>query len=74
MRDAETGGMLPNYPIKIDELTEDDIGRQVTFVHHHGTREFGILSSWNDRYVFCRFSSGSTAAACDPRQLCWSNP
>lgn len=74
MRDNETGGFMPNYPLTISELTDADKGRNVTFCHHHGTREHGVLSSWNDKYIFVRFGMGSTAAACDPKQLCWSNP
>lgn len=69
MRNRETGGMMPNDPIKIGALTESDKGRGVLFHHHHGATERGVLSSWNDRYVFCRFTAGSTAAACDPTQL-----
>lgn len=61
--------MMPDTPIRIEELTEADKGRGVLFHHHHGATEPGRLSSWNDHYVFCRFTSGSTAAACDPAQL-----
>ena len=55
--------------MEISKLTEADKGRGVIFSTHHGTKERGILSSWNDHYVFARFTSGSTAAACDPEQL-----
>ncbi len=60
--------------IKLEELTSDDVGREVIFWHSHGKPEPGILSSWNDKYIFCRFTTGSTAAACDPKQLRWSHP
>lgn len=72
MRNNETGGMMPEDPIRISDLTERDKGRGVLFHHHHGATERGVLSSWNDRWVFCRFSAGGeggTAMACDPRQL-----
>ena len=69
-----TQDYMPNHPLEISELKDSDIGRQVTFVHHHGEREFGVLSSWNNKWIFVRFGMGDTAAACDPQQLCWSNP
>lgn len=59
--------------MKIADLTNADKGREVIFHHHHGERDSGILSSWNEHYVFCRFTSGSTAAACDPEQLTFAN-
>ena len=78
MRNTETGGMMPDTPIRIDALTDADKGRGVIFHRQHGVTERGVLSSWNDRFVFCRFTfgsndrfvlcrftSGSTAAACD---------
>ncbi len=55
--------------IDISKLTKTDKERGVIFHHHHGTRERGVLSSWNEHYIFARFTSGSTAAACDPAQL-----
>lgn len=69
MINDKTGGMTPNDPIQLGELKEQDKGRGVIFLHHHGATERGVLSSWNDHYVFCRFGNGSTAAACDPKQL-----
>ena len=69
MRNNDTGGMMPAIPIVITSLTEADKGRGVLFHHNHGATERGVLSSWNDLYVFCRFGSGSAAAACDPKQL-----
>ena len=55
--------------IDLATLTETDKGRGVIFHHHHGATERGVLSSWNDYYIFARFHSGSTAAACDPAQV-----
>lgn len=60
--------------IDIDMLKDDDRGRTMIFHRHDGGTEVGALSSWNDKYVFCRFSSGSTAAACDPAQLTFAHP
>ncbi len=61
-------------PIRIADLTEADKGRKVLFHHHHGGTEEGVVSSWNDHWIFARFTLGSTAAACDPEQLSWSHP
>ena len=56
-------------PVEIAALTEADKGRGVIYTAHHGDRERGVLSSWSDKYVFVRFTTGCTAAACDPLQL-----
>jgi len=53
----------------IDELKPQDVGRNVTYTANHGEREHGVISSWNDKYVFVRYGMGSTAAATDPEQL-----
>lgn len=55
--------------MQISNLTEKDVGRSVTYHPKHGAPEHGILSSWNEKYVFVRYTQGSTAAACDPQQL-----
>ena len=55
--------------MNIKDLTESDKGRKVLFSTYHGDIEMGVLSSWNERYIFTRFTSGSTAAACNPEQL-----
>ena len=60
--------------IKLSDLKETDKGRGVIFHTNHGSLEYGIVSSWNDRYIFVRFTTGSTAAACDPEQLEFTNP
>lgn len=59
--------------IRIEDLTKWDKGRGVLFHTLHGTTERGVISSWNDQWVFCRFGEGSTAAACDPKQLTWEH-
>lgn len=55
--------------IDLEDLREEDKGRGVLFLTHHGVIERGVLSSWNEWYIFARFTNGSTAAACDPKQL-----
>jgi hypothetical protein len=55
--------------MKLTDLKETDVGRFVIYTAHHGEREEGVISSWNDTYIFVRYGRGSTAAATDPNQL-----
>lgn len=48
-----------------------DEGKWVTYIAGHGKRETGIISSWNDVYVFVRYDTGDTAAATLRDQLEW---
>lgn len=50
--------------IRLDRLTEADIGRLVIYRDGDRTHE-GRLTSWNNLYVFVRFS-GPTGEACLP--------
>jgi hypothetical protein len=52
--------------------TEADIGRKVIYHGHAGEREEGTITSFNDRYVFVRYGTGSTSAATLPDQLEWA--
>ena len=52
--------------IVLADLTDADKGRPVTFTYHHGEKERGVLSSWNDSFVFVRFNRGVTGEACNP--------
>lgn len=51
--------------IDLASLTNDDIGREVTFTYPHGEKQYGHLTSWNKHYVFVRFR-GPNGASCDP--------
>lgn len=55
--------------MKISDLKPTDVGRRAIYTAHHGDRQVGVISSWNERYVFVRYGMGSTAAATDPDQL-----
>lgn len=55
--------------LQLEDMRLSDVGRKVMFHAHHDARELGVISSWNDYYIFCRFDQGDTAAACDPDQL-----
>ncbi len=53
------------------ELTQEDIGRQVTFTYPHGERCYGVLSSFReDGAIFVRFN-GPTGERCDAERLSW---
>ena len=51
--------------------TENDIGRKVIYCGYAGEREDGIVTSFNDAFVFVRYGSGTTSAATKREQLEW---
>ncbi len=56
--------------VNLASLKQLDKGRAVVYTPHHGSdHEFGIIKSWNHSFVFVRFHSGDTAAACSAEQL-----
>ena len=61
-------GSWEAQPFTVADLTEADKGRTVIY-RDHGRAEAGTLSSWNEQRVWARFSTGDTAAACDPADL-----
>lgn len=72
VRDGRNGliGSWHIEPLAYDSLVPSDIGRTVIY-RDHGRAEAGTLSSFRDGRVWARFSRGDTAAACDPRDLCF---
>lgn len=56
-------------PLDVAVLTEADKGRTVIYRAPHCRIEAGTLSSWNERTVWARFSTGDTAASCNPDDL-----
>ena len=48
-----------------------DEHKYVTYIAHDGHREAGLISSWNEHYVFVRYSTGDTAAATERCDLHW---
>lgn len=54
--------------IDISKLTKEDIGRNVTYHREYCDKEYGVLSSWNDKYVFVRFR-GPNGEACSPEDV-----
>lgn len=59
--------------IEIKKLTEDDVGRKVTYHREHCRTEIGELSSWNEKFVFVRFK-GPTGEACEPGDVSFTLP
>jgi hypothetical protein len=54
------------------EPTSQDIGRVVWYRDRSGQKsERGVISSFNERFVFVRYTEGSTAAATDRLDLYW---
>jgi hypothetical protein len=51
-----------------NELTESDIGRKVEYHREYCHREYGVLSSWNEKFVFVRFK-GPTGESCQPEDV-----
>jgi hypothetical protein len=49
--------------------THDDIGRKVVYREI----EEGVITSFNDLYVFVRYGSSTTSAATNPSDLEWSH-
>ena len=54
--------------IEIARLTEADKGRQVLYHREFSRRETGVLSSWNDKFVFVRFR-GPNGEACEEEDI-----
>ena len=55
------------------EPTTEDIGRAVVYHPHVGTTERGVITSFNDHYVFVRYGSASTSQATSRRDLSWEH-
>ncbi len=70
-----------NYgePVKIEHLRKPvDVGAAVIYIPGHAKgdpshpdSQLGVISSWNDKYVFVNFGKSSNPA-CDPRDLLWA--
>jgi hypothetical protein len=59
------------------EPTEDDIGRGVIYRPLHNPidgAETGVISSFNDKYVFVRYGSNRVGTATYREHLDWEMP
>ena len=43
--------------IDIKELTESDLGRGAVYAGGVGKKEQGVITSWNDVYIFVNYGS-----------------
>lgn len=55
------------------EPTDNDVGRKVVYrAHHPGTQlEEGVITSFNESFVFVRYGSGTTSQATSRNDLEW---
>lgn len=58
--------------INIALLTEKDIGRHVIYEREYCKKEVGVLTSWNERFIFVRFR-GPTGESCQPEDVRFEN-
>lgn len=57
--------------IDVTVLTEEDKGKSVQYTAMDMTIECGIITSWNDYYVFVQFTKGCISQATPPASLEW---
>ena len=53
----------------LEELIDSDRGRKVIYQGYGGETEEGVITSWNEPYVFVRFRNSVTPQACKREQL-----
>jgi hypothetical protein len=58
--------------IEISKLSEKDKGREVVFNSHGSKTEFGIISSWNERFIFVKYNGRQQGQATRPKDLRFS--
>ena len=57
----------------IGDLTEKDKGRMVIYLESFSKRkEEGVITSWNDSYIFVRYINDVGSKATRPNDLSWS--
>jgi hypothetical protein len=60
------------FMIELSKLTEHDRGREVVFDSPGSKMEFGIVSSWNDRFIFVKYNGSQQSQATNPEDLRFS--
>jgi hypothetical protein len=58
--------------IEIAKMTEKDNGREVIFDSQERKREFDIISSWNERFIFVKYNGSQQSKATRPEDLRFS--
>jgi hypothetical protein len=56
--------------IDITKLTSADVGKVVVYVPRFGPSEHGVISTWNEKYIFVRYG-GTGSMATRPEDLWW---
>ncbi len=78
--DGEEDESFIDLSIKIEgkPLTEECVNDSVTYIPPHANGdvnsevcERGIITSWNEIFVFVNYGNGSTSKATDPKMLVW---
>lgn len=59
--------------IQIALLDQDRVGQEVVYTDHAGKKEYGVISSWNQSYVFVKYHGGQSSKATGPDRLDWAN-
>ena len=56
--------------IDIDKLKEEDKGRSVTYIDGIGQKEYGHITSWNEKFIFVDYGKNcGRGTATDPNDL-----
>ena len=64
--------MNKEYLDKCEKAGESPIGQRVVY-DDYGKREFGVITSWNSRFVFVRFGIAENGQACDYEKIKFEN-
>jgi hypothetical protein len=59
--------------INIEQLTEKDVGRNVTYTDGKKNKEFGHITSWNKKFIFVDYGPRccGRGIATYPKDLTW---
>jgi len=57
------------HEVKLEELIRLDKGKRVLYLKEH---EYGIITDWNDKYIFVQYDGDSHSKATMPGDLTWA--
>ena len=57
--------------INIKDLTEEHKGQKVIYTTDGGTKDEGVITSWNDTWVFVRYGKDVGSKSTRPSDLEW---
>jgi hypothetical protein len=55
--------------IDLSTLKPDHVGQLVIYTPGSGPREDGVITSWNDKYIFVRYGADKISKATNPKYL-----